>query len=692
MSGQDFSIDNPESIDSYFQKDETIAINQIQLSIMFQLRKLKHQYRNSEKFNSTYIDRLDKSNTDPENYITNIDELPEVHSVEELLGLYHEKKEYINYHMYHSIESSQLFVKDLPSFGGFPYQTNLDLRFISSFNKGKEQQKSSFKFYTNIDSIKVLYSYKYPSNIDTIRVKVGNLKTSNTYGITLKPYDDYGVEANIPHNQGIKILDVTGIDKDGNPLLSNVLDHLYIYDNKEKALQNLDSKFRILALLNKDINDEKINTVEDLKSSLSSLKAEYQYSALTKESVVTEKNLFQIFGYAEEVILYIQTEEQLISEKVIVKSKEKVHPLYDYYTDESLKYDEAREYFYNISKNERIKNNAYHNIEFLGGNFFQVKHNDNKCERLVVNKKNQIVPFYECIGSLNHLTNGGVIIEKTDSYGLDTEWIKVFDQSGNLKLESSNGLAMNQYYTDSHFILISEKEQSKFLLGNYKLTDLYDNHHVYSPHRALVYKGEKCSIIDDFGKELLPFKYTNCEMIGQKSLLVNKGDQQFIISETNEIIHKETTHELLVFPETERALSLSVPYLNLVAFIENDLYGIKDINGSIIFPAKATEIVQVGLNRIAITLENDLTGVIDEKGNEIIPFEYELINPYFRNYAILISENGTKFTFYDYEGNVKVIHHAENSYEIWGVFNRPTLILDEKIHIRFNGVIFDRAD
>ena len=692
MSGQNFSIDHPESIDPYFQKDETIALDQIQLSITFQLRQLKHQYRNSEKFDSYYLERLDKSNTEPENYITIIDELPEIHSAEKLINLYQEKKEYLDFYMYHSLENSKLSVKDLPSFGGFPYQKNLDSRFLSSFNKGKEEREKSFKFYTNIDSIKVLYSYKFPSRIDTIRVKVGNVKTSNPYGITLKPYDDYGVEADIPFNKNIKILDVVGIDKNENPLLSNVLDHLYIYDDTAKALQYLDRKFRILTELNKAIDNREINTIEDLKSSLSTLKTEYQYSPLSKEPIVTEKNLFQIFGYAEEVFMYIQTEEQLISETVIVQSQEKAHTVYDYYSDESLKYDEPRDYFYNIAKNKRLKNKAYNDIDFLGGNFFEVEQSDNTCERLVVNKKNEIVPFDECTGKLHHLANGGVLIEKTDSYGLDTEWIKVYDQFGNLKLESSNGIAMNAYFIDSNFILISENEQSKFLLGDYKLTDLYDNHHVYGPHRALVYKGEKCSIIDDFGNELLPFEYTNCEMIGQKNLLVNKGDQQYIISETNEIIHKENTHELLLFPETERSLSLSVPYLNLVAFIENDLYGIKDINGIIILPAKATEIAQIGFNRIAVTLENGLTGVIDEKGNEIIPFQYEELNPYYGNYAILINENGTKFTFYDYEGNVKVIHHAEESYEIWGVFDRPTLILDDKIHIRYNGVIFDRAD
>lgn len=692
LNGQNVSIDKPASFDAYFQEDEAVALNKIQLGIMFQLRALKHQYRNSKKFDSPYLERLNSLNTDPENYISKIDEFPELYSADQLIELYREKREKLNFYMYHSNESSDVSVKELPTFGGFPYQRNLDVRFISSFNKGKERQEKSFKFYTNIDSVKLLYSYKYPSQIDTIRVKVGNEKSSNPYGITLIPYDDYGIEANIPIDKNIKILDVVGIDKDGNALLANVLDHLYIYDDIGQGIRNLNKKFQILVELSKAIDNKDIKTLKALKSRLSELKAEYEYASLSKESLVNEKNLFQIFGYAEEVIMYVQSEERIISETVIIQSQEKIHPHYDFYTDENLKYNVPREFFYNRSKNKKLNNKAYDDIDFLGSNYFEVEHDDNKCERLVVNEKKDIVPFGECIGKLHLLANGGIHIEKTDKYGLDTVWIKVFDQFGNLKLDSSNGIAMNAYLRNSNFVVISENEQSKFLLGDYKLTDLYDNHHVYSPHRALVFKGEKCSIIDDFGKEILPFQYTNCEMIGQNSLLVNKDDQQLIISETNEILHEENEYKLLLFPETERALSLSVPYLNLVAYIDNDLYGIKDINGTIVFPARATEIAQVGYNRIAVTLENGFTGVIDEKGNEIIPFQYEAINPYYGNYAILINENGTKFTFYDYDGKVKVIHFAEESYEIWGVFDRPTLILDDKIHIRYNGVIFDRAD
>lgn len=695
LQAQNFFTNN-DTLAHYFEQNKIVTFQKVQLDIESQLKQIKSLVRNNNEFESPYINRLDKSNSNPKDYIS-LSSLPEIPTSKVLDNLYHDKKKDIDYYMYHDGEKSVVILGSTPSYGYFPFQKNLDTRFISSFVDGKETSKTRFNFYTNIDSIKVLYSYKRPSRVDTIRLKVGALNKPNKYGITLKRYKDYGITANFPHQNNLEIIDVAGIDKNGQSLLSNVLDSYYTYNiNEETLMQNLKKNHRILTTLHTNISNKKITTINDFKSSILDLKTKYQFTPINKQFIDSKNYLFQIFGYAEEVVLYIKKGAYSISEDVIAyKSKEDLeHPTYDYYSDKNIKdsYSNPTKFFYNKISNQKIKDTVYYEISYSGSNYFTVDNKEKECKRLLIDKNNKISPFDDCSGKLLNLENNGILIEYLDDYGLDQKEVKVYDEYGKLKFKNANGTPMNQVFNGSNFIVISENDKEKFMLSDYTLTDLFDNYQIYSAHRALVFKGDKCGIIDDAGNTLIPFKYKNCELISPNYLLVNKNNQQHIITSSNKIKHIETKHLLKPINNVNYAFGASVPNLNLVTYEDNSLYGIKNVDGTIIFPAKAKEIFEVGLNRIAIRLENDLIGVINENGKEIIPFKFEAINKYFSNYAILISDNEKTFTFYDYDGNIKVTHYAEQFYEIWEVLSKPTLLIDDKITIRYNGEIIERQD
>jgi len=697
--GQDFFIDSQEKTTDFFKKNENISLVEIQQLLYYEYKQLKNLYDVSIQYDSPYLDRLKKENTNPERYISYA-ELPEVHKYQTLIHLYHEKKEDINYYTYHNTESSSAVLKDMPRYGKFPYQSNIDLRPISAYVNGKENKdKLDFKFYTKIDSLKVLYSYRYPKNIDTIRLKVGALKSNNKYGITLKKYEDYGVEAIVPYNPSIKFLDVAGIDKNGKTLLGNVLDHYNNYDKEnDNLIKAIASKYHIVQMLHNEISQNKINSTKEFLSRLEELKKEFGFVSISKSPIITQNILFQIFGNAEEVLIYIQTEEGFISEKLNIPSSKKLHSIFDYYEDETKEWNKPKTYFYDKKKKRKLTNKAYTNIEFLGGNLFKTElgnrhlNEEYKCERILVTKDHKLKKFDNCSGSLKTLSNGGFILEYYDNYGIEQDSVKIFDESGELKFKGTNGVAMNEIFKNSHFIVTSEGEQERFILGNYKITDLLDNYQIYNSHKALIYKGKKCGIIDDFGKELVPTEYTNCYMIGQHHFIAEYKENQVIVNDKNSITHTETQHHLEPITGFEGTFGALTPYINLAVYKENNLYGIKDINGNIIYLPKAEEVFEVGPNRLAIRLENDLIGVINEKGETVIPFQFEAINPFYGGFAMLINENGKKITFYNLEGKIETVHKAEENYEIWNVFSKPTLILDDKIHIRYNGVIFDRAE
>jgi len=690
--GQNFFTDSQKKTTEFFNKNKDISLKEIQQLLYHEVKTLRKLYNNQKKFKSPYIDKLDKTNTDPDRYIS-YSELPEIHRSEKLLGLYHEKKKDLDYRMYHTTEYSKLVLNSLPSYGGFVYQKNLNFQLLSAYLNGKGNPDVEFKFYTQVDSAKVLYSYRYPKTVDTIRVKVGKSKSSNKYGITLEPYMDYGVVAKMPFNRNLKILDVAGVDKKGKTLLANVLSKYNIYNLNDKSLlKPISDKVQILITLHEKISSNEIKSVEEFKKTLYELKTDYGFKTISKSPIVSRNFLFQIFGYAEEVVIYLQTEEGFISEKLNITSQKKQHPIYDSYDDRSKNYDEASEYFYHKKKKKKLSDNAYFNIEFLGGTLFKVKNKEKKCERLRVTRKGRLEKFDNCSGKLIQLANNGFLIEHTDSYGIDQESVAIYNDEAKLKFKGTNGVAANLLFKNSHFIVTTSGKQNRFILGNFELTELLDNYKIYSPHKALIFKGEKCGIIDDFGKELVPLKYTKCQMIGQHHFIANLNTEQVIVTDDDKITHTETTHYLEPVQGVEGRPNSFLPYLNLTVFEEKKLFGLKNINGEIIFPPKAKEVSEVGVNRIAIRLENNLLGVVDEKGKVIIPFDYEEINPYYREFTILVSNKGKTFTFYDLNGEVKIIHNAKETYEIWNVFRRPTLVLDDKVHIRYNGYIFDEAD
>jgi hypothetical protein len=689
---QNFFTDSPQKTTEFFYKNKNISLKEIQQLLYHEVKTLRRTYNNRTKFRSPYIEKLDKTNTDPERYISH-SKLPEIHRPQKLLNLYHEKKKDLDYHMYHTTEYSKLVLNNLPSYGGFVYQKNLNFQFLSAYLNGKESHKDEFKFYTQVDSAKVLYSYRYPKTIDTIRVQVGKPKSSNIYGITLEPYMDYGIVAKVPYNINYKILDVAGVDKNGKTLLANVLSNYNNYNITDKSLlKQVGHKLQILITLHDQIISHEIKSVDAFKTALIKLKKDYDFKTISKSPIISQNFLFQLFGYAQEVVIYIQTEEGFISEKLNITSQKKQHPIYDSYDDRSKNYDEPNEYFYNKKKKRKLPEKAYFNIEFLGGGMFKVKNKEKKCERLLVTKKGKLKKFDDCYGNLKRLENDGFLIEYTSNYGMNQDSVFIYDREGKLRLEVVNGTPMNEIFYNSHFIVSSSNKQDRFILGNYKQTEILDSYQIFSPHKALIFKGEKCGIIDDFGKKLVPLKYTKCQMIGQHHFIAYLNSQQVIVSDKNKIVHKETLHYLEPIRRIKENEDLSIPYLNLVIFEEKNLFGLKNIKGETIYPPTAKGISEVGPNRIAIQLKNDMLGVIDEKGNVVIPFEYEEINPYYKGFAILINDKGKKFTFFELNGEVKTIHKAKETYEIWNVFGRPTLVLDDKIHIRYNGYIIEEAE
>ncbi len=689
---QNFFTDSRQKTDEFFRKNKDISLKEIQQLLYHEVKTLRKTYNNRTKFRSPYIEKLDKTNTDPERYIS-YSELPEIHRPQKLLNLYHEKKKDLDYRMYHTTEYSKLVLKNLPSYGGFVYQKNLNFQFLSAYLNGKESHKDEFKFYTQVDSAKVLYSYRYPKTIDTIRVQVGKSKSSNIYGITLESYMDYGIVAKVPYNTNYKILDVAGVDKNGKTLLANVLSNYNNYNTTDQSLlKTIGNKIQILIALYDGIISNEIKSVDAFKIALTKLKKDYGFKTISKSPIISQNFLFQIFGYAKEVVIYIQTEEGFISEKLNITPQKEQHSVYDTYDDRSKNYNEPNEYFYNKRKKKKLSDKAYFSIEFLGGSLFKVKNKEKKCERMLVTKKGRLKKFDDCSGSLKRLSNDGFLIEYTSNYGMNQDSVFIYDRDGKLRLEVANGTPMNEFFVNSHFIVSSSDKQDRFILGNYKQTEILDSYQIFSPDKALIFKGEKCGIIDDFGKKLVPLKYTKCQMIGQHHFIAHLNSQQVIVSDKNKIVHKETLHYLEPISRIKENEGLSIPYLDLVIFKENDLFGLKNIKGEIIHPPTAKGISEVGPNRIAIQLKNDMLGVIDEKGNVVIPFEYEEINPYYKGFAILINDKGKKFTFFELNGKVKTIHKAKKTYEIWSVFGRPTLVLDDKIHVRYNGYIFEEAE
>ncbi len=667
-------------------------IQKIQLDLEMEIQSIK-KYWSKNEFTAYYIKNLDKSNTDPERYIT-YSSLPEIHSPKYLMGLFYQKTKDLGYSMYHDGKKSSVVVPRLPSYGKFPYQKTLDSRPMSSFLDGKEVEKVKFKFYTSVDSVKLLYSYSYPEQVDTIRLKVDDLNQTNPYGLTLKRYKDYGIAVDLPYNNQIEIVDVAGIDKDGKPLLSNVLDSYYNMASNEQSQRQIRTYKQMIIKLYSEIAEGKITTTNEFKAKLLALEREYEWSPDWEKLIKTKKYLLQIFGYAEEVVLYVKTKTRFIHKGVVVANSELAHPIYDYFTNEDLDYDQPGEFFYNKQTKKKMTEQGYRNIYFIGGNFFRVESINDECKRLIVNQEGQLEYFDDCSGKLTMLNNGGVLIEYTDRYGDNQDSVKIYDKNGSLKLTGENCNLINEIFKETHFIALPVENKVRFMLEDYTLTDTLDNYHIYSTHKALVLKDDKFGVIDDNGRVLVPFEYTDCQIIGQNHILVVKDGKQQIISDNNEIKFEENEHQLGVVPVVENSMGFNIPYLNLVTFEENDLLGIKDINGKVVFPPKAKGISEIGYNRIVIRLENDLIGVIDKDGNEIIPFKYNDINPYYRGYTILVNSDstGTEFTFFDYNGTIKATYKAEVDYEIWNVLGKPTLIIDSKTYIRYNGEISEQVE
>jgi hypothetical protein len=687
--GQDFFLDSPEKTKAFFKENKDISILEIKELLFLEYKFLERLYSGNKRFDRYNIDALIAANSNPERYVSTT-RLPDFYTPQQLLDIFLEKKEDLNYKMYHTEEDSTIGLSDAPSYRGRIYSKDTHFAFLAAYKDGKETLDAGFDFYTHIDSIKVLYSYRRPKTIDSIRIKVGAEQPGNKYGITAEKYKDYGVILNIPYNPNFKILDRVGIDENGTPLVATQRSTIAVMDSLNYDLQNQAyTKAEIVVELYKQIDKGEIISVKEFRSRFDDLKKKYGFTAFVKSPILSQRTLLQVYGYAKEVVLYLQTEEELLIEKFNIKNQEELHPIFATYTDSSLDYTEPNEFFYNKKKKKKLSGTPFQNITYLGGPLFLVEDKNEKCERLLITKEGTFAKFDQCDGGLAHLSNGGFMIQQTNRYG-EQQNVKIFDDTGKLRYEGKNGSNANEFFEDSHFVLIFSEGKRKLLLGNYEQTELFDDLEIYRPHRALVYKDNKCGIIDDFGKELVPINYTDCNRAGWDHFIAKLDGEYVIVSDNNTITHKETEHALEPLPLAESEFVISTQYMNLVVFIENGLYGLKNIYGKIVYPAKAIGIQEVGNYRIAVRLEDDSLGVIDEKGKTIIPFEYEDINPYYGEYAILVSNKGKKFTFFDYNGKVKITHEAEESYEIWNIMSRPTLILDDKIHIRYNGVIFDR--
>jgi len=205
---------------------------------------------------------------------------------------------------------------------------------------------------------------------------------------------------------------------------------------------------------------------------------------------------------------------------------------------------------------------------------------------------------------------------------------------------------------------------------------------------VLFKRNDLYGVLDDFGKLIIPFEYDSMEAIDNKTLLVSKNQKQFIINDKNEILYTaETNKKLSGLLSYRKKYMFDFSYLGIVQMERDGLKGLIDKTGKVIYPLKADEIFEVGFNRIALINEQGKLGVIDNKGKVIIPFVYDKINSYYKDYAILIEEDSKKFTFYDYEGNVKAKHQALEFYTIFEAINNPSLILDDEVIIRYDGKV-----
>lgn len=659
---------NPDSLSEYI-KEKNISLYNIKMDINRQLYLFDVNLANL--YTNKYLVRNKSTN-----YITYA-ELPEIEDFYNKYKKYNIIKKDVKYSIYHVYnEKSEVVLKSLPVYGALK-KNSYETFFLSSFQNKKETKNTIFPFYTSIDSIKVNLSYNYPIAIDTIRLKINK---PNKYGIQFERYLDYGLIIRYPFKKDYNIVEVIGVDKDGKNLFAVENKKYYTYGSTEKL--DIQKYKQLLGKLHVDIHSYKINNNEELLNKIVEYKKILNFNPDSSTFKLTDNNLYQIFGDAEEVVLYISKQVQYVSDDIIVK-KNNTHPIFD-----EVEFQDNN-YFYNIKNKKLYKSDKYKYITYLDNNIFEVTKDDdqNTCERIVVD--NNLNKKY--IGECDHekfliMPNGNIMLKERKDFN---KYVRLYDKVGNLKYEGVNTLVLCEYNFNSNFLIEQiNKDKEIIIFGDFTKTEELESYYIYCENRVILKRGDKYGVYDDSGKVIIPFEYDNIEAIDDKTLLVSLNKKQFIINDLNEVIFEEEKDSLSTIKSIFSNYMFDFASSKIVQFEANGLKGIKDKKGQIIYPAKANEIYKVGPDRFAITDEKGKLGVINNKGKIIIPFIYDKINPYFKDFALLINEDTKKFTFYDYNGKVNAVHKANEFYEIvTETYNNPVLILDDTVIIRYDGKI-----
>lgn len=638
-------------------------------------------YRQSKLFNvnisNLYSNKYLVYNDSKKNLI--YVELPEIEEFYGKYSRYNEIKEDLKYYMYHKYnKSSEVVVKNLPIYGALK-QNSYEANFVSSYHKKNEVIQEKFPFYTSIDSIKVNLAYNHPIAIDTIRLKINK---PNKYGIQFEKHLDYGLIIKYPFKKDFSIIEAVGVDKEGKTVLASEIQKYYTHEASEEA--NVLKYRKLISNLYSDIYKNTITNTEDLWNKMDEYKQVMNFNPNNSTFKFRVNNLYQIHGEAKEVILYVSNEVRYVSENYVIK-KNNTHPLFD-----EVEFEENN-YIYNIKDNKLYKADKYQYITYLENNIFEVTKPGNlgECERIVLDQKGNKKKIGTCNnGNFLILPNGCLkVIEKSSSDF--NESVKIYDKVGNLSYEGINTIVVSEYKIDSNFLIQPVSQQkAQIIFADFSQTEELENYHVYSKDRVLFKRNDLYGVLDDFGKLIIPFEYDSMEAIDNKTLLVSKNQKQFIINDKNEILYTaETNKKLSGLLSYRKKYMFDFSYLGIVQMERDGLKGLIDKTGKVIYPLKADEIFEVGFNRIALINEQGKLGVIDNKGKVIIPFVYDKINSYYKDYAILIEEDSKKFTFYDYEGNVKAKHQALEFYTIFEAINNPSLILDDEVIIRYDGKV-----
>jgi len=162
-------------------------------------------------------------------------------------------------------------------------------------------------------------------------------------------------------------------------------------------------------------------------------------------------------------------------------------------------------------------------------------------------------------------------------------------------------------------------------LNTRKISKLnYDMVNMFNGKYAVVEKNDKCGVINEDFKIVIPIKYESIDIKDYSNLFVAEygGKYGYLNNENQKIIP-------FIYD------SGRVFFNNLAVVSKNRKYGVINKNGNIVIPLIYDNLYFTHDNLIRVTLNNKC-GVLDYNGKEVIPCKYEAMVDFNKYYIILI--------------------------------------------------------